>query len=457
MFQAYGLTTHIRANRARSAVLLIALFAMSFVMAYGLLLIADGVMLRYGYDLFRDGAAAKPALAPFNAGFVRHVAAARYSAPSFHAHTFQELLILAGGQLLKASPLVVALTLLWALGGTWASQSLVAMASGAREASTAESRKLLALLENLCISRGMATPRLEIVDDSALNAFASGFGKGNYCVTVTTGLLETLDSDEIEAVLGHELTHIRNEDVRLMTFAGVIVGAFAFIADILQDLMFRVRWRLAGRGSGDKNGGLAFLAIAVGFALVIFAWFSSVLIRLCLSRKREFLADAGSVELTKNPDAMISALQKISGHSALLRAPSGLMEMCIDNPGDRWIDLFATHPSIDRRIDALKRYAAGRERDPSRPGKPSFAEAARRSAGAGPKPLFNPTAPKPYRALPSEQTPAPAAPEPAPVSALAATAALMGRKNAAEQPSVLQGLSSDRLALLRVAPRAKAG
>jgi heat shock protein HtpX len=448
MFQAYGLVTHIRANRARSVILLVALFAMAFVMAFGLILIFDGVRLGF-FDYSRRPS--HYAIGVVGAPLYRH--GARLQDHIDFASQFSALLLLARGQFLAFSPVIAAATAAWAVCGTLMSQSMIQVATGARSASSIIHGKLFHLLENLCISRGIATPRLEIIDDAALNAYASGFGKGNYAITVTTGLLETLDSDEIEAVLGHELTHIRNEDVRMMTFAGVIVGALAFIADFLIDKVSRFRFGIARSGANDKNGAVALAAIACGFLLVVFAWVSSALIRLSLSRKREFLADAGSVELTKNPDAMITALIKISGNSALARAPSGLMEMCIDNPKGRFIDLFSTHPSIERRIAALQKYAGGRERSllASTPRKPSFAEMARKKSGRA--------APV---AAPAVATVA--APVAEPVAAAAPATGLVGRsaflnfKKAPVMEAVnLDALSAQRLRCARVVPQARAG
>jgi heat shock protein HtpX len=186
-----------------------------------------------------------------------------------------------------------------------------------------------------------------------------------YSVTVTTGLLAALDDAEVEAVLGHELTHIRNGDVRMLVIAVIIAGVISFFAEMFFRMFFYSRsgW---GRSSGDSDrgkGGAGF-AIVIAIGLIALAWFLSVVIRFSLSRKREFLADAGSVELTKNPDAMISALRKIENRGELEVATSGVMEMCIDNPREGFEDLFATHPSVAKRVDALVRFAGGHDPGP---------------------------------------------------------------------------------------------
>jgi heat shock protein HtpX len=243
--------------------------------------------------------------------------------------------------------------------------------------------RLYNLLENLCISRGIPMPKLKIMESDALNAFATGLNPRQYSVTVTTGLLNNLDDQEIEAVLGHELTHIRNGDVQMMVIAVIIAGAVGFFAEIL----FRgfanfgyVGWGTGGSsggsswssssssssssdsgGSGDKKGGggAAVLIIIVAVVLIIVAWALSQLVKLALSRSREYLADAGSVELTKNPDAMISALRKIEGRGELQGATSAVMELCVDNPREGFADVFATHPSVESRVQALVKYAGG--------------------------------------------------------------------------------------------------
>jgi heat shock protein HtpX len=206
-------------------------------------------------------------------------------------------------------------------------------------------------------------PKLKMIDDNSLNAFAAGMNDKQYSITVTSGLLDTLDDAEIESVLGHELTHIRNGDVRLLVIAVIIAGVISFFAELVYRLLFQGGFRWSSeRGRDDRRG--AGLALVIALALIALAWILSILIRFALSRKREFLADAGSVELTKNPDAMISALRKIEGRGELPRATSAVMEMCIDNPREGFSNIFDTHPSVDARVAALVRFAGGH--DPGR-------------------------------------------------------------------------------------------
>jgi heat shock protein HtpX len=185
-----------------------------------------------------------------------------------------------------------------------------------------------------------------------------------YSITVTSGLLQALDDAEIEAVLGHELTHIRNGDVRMLVIAVIIAGVISFFAEMFFRMFFYSRGSSRSDSDSDRGKGGAGFAIVIAIALIAVAWFLSVVIRFSLSRKREFLADAGSVELTKNPDAMISALRKIENRGELEVATSGVMEMCIDNPREGFQDIFATHPSVDKRVDALVRYAGGHDTGP---------------------------------------------------------------------------------------------
>ncbi len=187
-------------------------------------------------------------------------------------------------------------------------------------------------------------------------------------------MLKGLNDEELEAVLGHELTHIRNGDVQLMVIAVIIAGVVGFAAEIFFRIFFNSgsNWSFgSGRSSsrsssssdGDKKGGGggAIVAILVAVALIVLAWALSLVVRFALSRSREFLADAGAVELTKNPDAMISALRKIENRGELDGATSAVMEMCIDNPREGFADLFATHPSVDARIRALVKFAGGHD------------------------------------------------------------------------------------------------
>ncbi|WP_454916793.1 M48 family metallopeptidase [Xanthobacter sediminis] len=331
--QAFGLYTHIRANRVRSGFLIAGLFLLIYVMVFAGALLAEAFTRE----------------APLDA-----------------------LLRQALHDLVQALPWATAAALAWLVIAYYFNRALIAASTGAHAVTRQDEPKLYTLLENLCISRGLPAPRLYVVDTPVLNAFATGLNEKQYSITVTRGLLEALDDAELEAVLAHELTHIRNGDVRLMVIAVVIAGVISFVGE----LVFRGWANMSiftsrRRDSGDdrkQSGGGAALAIVIALVLMAVAWLLSQLIRFALSRSREYLADAGAVELTKNPDAMITALLKIDGRGELPGVPSGVMELCIDNPRSGIADLFATHPSISARVDRLVRYAGGHLPAPTSPG-----------------------------------------------------------------------------------------
>jgi heat shock protein HtpX len=287
--------------------------------------------------------------------------------------SLQYLVRKAWQDLLAAAPLATVGTVVWIVIAYYFHQTMIDLLTGGREVSRAEEPRLYNLLENLCISRGITMPKLKIMESDALNAFATGMNERQYAITVTSGLLAALDDAELEAVLGHELTHIRNGDVRLLVIAVIIAGAIAFFAELFFRLWFYTgfRGRRSSDGEGDRGRGGNFIAVVIAIVLVAIAWLLSSVIRFALSRSREFLADAGSVELTKNPDAMIVALRKIEGRGELQGATSAVMEMCVDNPREEFTDLFSTHPSIEARVKALVEVMGGHDPGPlALPGPP---------------------------------------------------------------------------------------
>jgi heat shock protein HtpX len=324
---AYGLYTHIQSNKRRSIALLIGLFLLVYVMVYAGALVAE---------VFTSDA------------------------------PLDYLLRAALRDLITALPWATLGAALWIVIAYYFHQSLIDAVTGGEEVSRREAPRLWNILENLCISRGITMPRLKVMDSDALNAFATGMNPKQYSITVTRGLAERLDDAELEAVLGHELTHIRNGDVRLLVIAVVIAGVISFFAELVVRMFFQsgLYWGGGRRRESRGGGGGALPAILIAVALIAIAWLLSIMIRFALSRSRELLADAGSVELTKNPDAMITALRKIEGRGDLERANSAVMEMCIDNPREDFSNLFDTHPPIEKRIDALVRYAGGHDPGP---------------------------------------------------------------------------------------------
>ena len=328
---AYGLYTHIASNKFRSMLLLAGLFLLIYVMVFAGALVAE--------------------VAIDSSGTVDYYLAA------------------AARDLIKAFPVATIAAALWIAIAYFFHQRIIDAVTGGQDVTRLQAPRLYNLLENLCISRGIPMPKLKMMESDALNAFATGLNRRQYSVTVTSGLLNALTDQEIEAVLGHELTHIRNGDVQLMVIAVVIAGVVGFFAELFFRSFFYSNWNFGrgrwSRSSDDsKSGGAAVIVVILAVALIALAWALSLVVRLALSRSREFLADAGSVELTKNADAMISALRKIENRGELPGATSAVMEMCVDNPREGFADLFATHPSVDSRIAALVKFAGGHDPGP---------------------------------------------------------------------------------------------
>jgi heat shock protein HtpX len=322
---AYGLYSHIQSNRRRSIALLVGLFFLIYLMVYAGALAAEALSVNADSDV---------------------------------------LMQLAWNDFLHAAPWATAGTALWVVIAYYFHQNMIDALTGGRDVTRAEEPRLYNILENLCISRGITMPKLKVTESDALNAFATGMSDKQYAITVTTGLLKRLNDAEIESVLGHELTHIRNGDVRMMVVAVIIAGVVSFFAELVFRLWFYNGFGFRGGRSDDRRGGGAAFAILIAVAFIAVAYFLSFVIRLALSRSREFLADAGSVELTKNPDAMISALRKIEGRGELPGATSAVMEMCVDNPRQGFGELFDTHPSVDSRVAALVKFAGGHDPGP---------------------------------------------------------------------------------------------
>jgi heat shock protein HtpX len=337
---AYGLYTHIASNKFRSMLLLAGLFVLVYVMVYAGALIIE---------VLNTGGA--PAGYYLKAALV---------------------------DVIRTLPYSTGAAALWIVIAYFFHQSIIDAVTGGQDVTRQEQPRLYNLLENLCISRGIPMPKLKLVNSGALNAYATGLNQRQYAVTVTTGLLAALNDQEIEAVLGHELTHIRNGDVQMMVIAVIIAGVVGFFAELVFRSFFNFGGYGWGRGGGSSwssssssssssdsggdrksSGGGAILIVILAIVLIALAWALSQLVRLALSRSRELLADAGSVELTKNPDAMISALRKIEGRGELPGATSAVMELCVDNPREEFSDLFATHPSVEARVQALVKYAGG--------------------------------------------------------------------------------------------------
>ena len=253
-------------------------------------------------------------------------------------------------------PFVVAGVLIWFLIAFASHSALIQMATNSKTLERKDNMRIYNLTENLCMSVGMKMPKLYIIETDSLNAFASGINDKTFAVTLTRGIIEKLDDRELEGVIAHELTHIRNKDVRLLIITIIFVGIFVFAVQVL----FRsVLYGGAGRRKNNgKDGGGAAILVMLAIAAVVYAL--SIVFKFALSRKREYLADAGAVEMTKNPLAMANALRKISGNSDIEAKSDDVKQMFIDNSESTKgfmasiSGVFATHPPIEKRIAVLE-------------------------------------------------------------------------------------------------------
>lgn len=237
----------------------------------------------------------------------------------------------------------------------WYSDKIILSISGAHEASREKYFDFYTVAENLAASKKMPKPRLYVMNDSAMNAFATGRDPEHAVICVTTGLLTELNRAELEGVIAHELSHISNYDIRLMSIVTILVGFIALLSD------WMIRSTLWGRKSDNKNAGqIQLIVFAVGLILAILSPISAKLIQLSISRKRELLADASAIGFTKNPSGLIRALQKISTNKEPLKAANkATAHLYISNPfknssKSALSNMFATHPPIEERINALK-------------------------------------------------------------------------------------------------------
>lgn len=248
----------------------------------------------------------------------------------------------------------VGFSLLMNIGSFWYSDKLALATSGAKPADEIQFQELHRIVENLSITAGQPKPRVYVISDPAPNAFATGRDPVHGAVAVTTGLLSMMDRAELEGVLAHELSHIKNRDTLVMTVVVVLLGFVTLVSD------FFLRSVMYGNNGGDnRDGRLQLILVVVGFVLAIFAPLIAQLIQFAISRKREFLADASGALLTRYPEGLASALKKIGGYTQPMRnANHATAHLFIGSPfgakAFRGINkLFATHPPIEERIKAL--------------------------------------------------------------------------------------------------------
>lgn len=260
---------------------------------------------------------------------------------------------------LQALPFILAGVGIWFLIA-WAGHSaMIRLATGSKPLERTQNKRVYNLLENLCIAQGMRMPKLFIINDESLNAFASGLNESSYSISLSTGIINRLNDEELEGVIAHELAHIRNRDVRLLVISIVFVGVFAFLAEIA----FRsLRFAGSGRKSDkDSKGTGAIILIAI--AITAIAYLISLLLRFGISRKREYLADAAAADMTKKPYALASALRKISADPFIEAVENrDVAQLFIQNPtpsahkSASWDNMFATHPPIGKRIAILEQF-----------------------------------------------------------------------------------------------------
>jgi heat shock protein HtpX len=255
-------------------------------------------------------------------------------------------------------PTALVLAGLWYAIAYFANQAIIDFATGAKRVTRIEQPELYNLLENLCISRGQPVPELRIVHTDVRNAWASGLDDKRAVITVTDGLIAALNREELETVLAHELTHVINRDARLLVIAGVFAGIITLLAEGIYRILVNSGARGSSRSRKDGGGGNSGALVIIAIVIAIVGYVLALVIRAGISRRREFIADAGAVELTKNPDAMISALQKLEGHSEL-NAPDQIQAMFLNHQEEGFAGLFQTHPPLKARIAALVKFAGG--------------------------------------------------------------------------------------------------
>ncbi|SEF42865.1 M48 family metallopeptidase [Parabacteroides chinchillae] len=259
------------------------------------------------------------------------------------------------------APYVLGGVLLWFIIAYFANTSIINSATGSRPLERKDNKRVYNLVENLCMAQGMKMPKVNIIDDDSLNAFASGINENTYTVTLSRGIIDKLNDEELEAVIAHELSHIRNRDVRLLIVSIVFVGIFAMLAQIAMRSVYYSSFTSSRDREGKGNGTIVIVLVMLVAAV---GYFFSMLMRFAISRKREYMADAGAAEMTKNPRALASALRKISADPDIEAVHrEDVAQLFIEHPGKQaesalsgLSGLFATHPPIGKRIQILEQF-----------------------------------------------------------------------------------------------------
>jgi heat shock protein HtpX len=260
----------------------------------------------------------------------------------------------------SVAPTVLMGVVIWFLIAYFANTWIINNSTGAVPLNRKDNKRVYNLVENLCMSRGMRMPKINIIYDDSLNAYASGIKESNYTVTLSKGIIDKLDDSELEAVIAHELTHIRNRDVRVLIVSIVFVGLFSMLAQIAIRSLYYSSFTRSDR----NNKGSALPIILIVMVVAAIGFFFASLMRFAISRNREFMADAGAAEMTKNPHALASALRKISNDPEIEAVTrNDVAQLFIEHPhvkNESYFSglsgLFATHPPIKKRIEVLEQF-----------------------------------------------------------------------------------------------------
>ena len=270
---------------------------------------------------------------------------------------------------LSTVPWVVAIVGVWFVIAYLSNTAMVRAATGACPITRRDNPRVYNIVENLCMACNMDMPKVNVVDDAQLNAFASGIDRNSYTVTVTTGLLRVLNDEELAGVIGHELTHIRNRDTRVLITSIIFVGIVSTVMSLVVQMMYRsmIYGSYSSRrdsSDGKGSGASMVLVLVVGTLCCAGAYFFTLVTRFAISRKREYMADAGGAELCGNPLALASALRKISAHPGLQNVQrQDVAQLFIVHPAALASgmmgflnSLFSTHPDTAKRIAILEQF-----------------------------------------------------------------------------------------------------
>jgi len=254
-------------------------------------------------------------------------------------------------------PIAVGLSLISVWGSYYASDKLVLTMTGARQIQESDNPRLFALIQEVCIASGLPMPKVAIVEDNAPNAFATGRDPKHALIAFTTGILDSMDKDELQGVIAHEMAHVANRDTLVSAVAATTAGAIA----IFSDFLMRMMWFGGGRRD-NREGGSNPIALVVSLIVLILAPIAAMLLKAAISRRREALADATAVQFTRNPSGLRKALEVLQADSTVVtHASNAVAHLYIESPLDSSSvsKLFATHPPLAERIAILKSMESG--------------------------------------------------------------------------------------------------